>query len=155
MWRRIRPTSHGPKKENKNMSSANNVSHAVDHVKDAASTVHESLLDLGVQAKNLVRSARSQRVRAIDAALQQLGLQRRESAFRPAMFFVAGAVVAGAVALVLAPTSGKKLKTKIVDLLEAAKGGGGASAGSQDMTTTGQGAPFGTSMSDNGAGGRS
>jgi gas vesicle protein len=47
-------------------------------------------------------------------------LQRRESALRPALWFAAGAVVAGGAALVLAPSSGEKLRKRLIELLSKA-----------------------------------
>jgi hypothetical protein len=134
------------------MSSASNASHAVDQVKEAVSTVHASLVDFGVQAMKSLHAARSQRVRALDSVLGQIGLQRRASAFRPVLFFVAGALVAGSVALVLAPTSGKKVRTKIVDLLGAAKDA--ARAGSRALTSvehSAEAAVGGSNISGDGA----
>jgi gas vesicle protein len=54
------------------------------------------------------------------------------------VFFGAGAMVAAAVAFVLAPTSGKRLRTKIVDLLGAVRASDGAIAAPLDGTTVGQ-----------------
>jgi hypothetical protein len=113
------------------MRSASNVSHALDHVKGAASGMHASLLDLGARAMTFLNATRSQRVRA----LEQIGFQRRRSALGPVLFFVAGALVTGSVALVLAPTSGKKLRAKIVGLVGLARDNAPASNGSQDPTT--------------------
>jgi gas vesicle protein len=52
------------------------------------------------------------------AVLDRLGLQRRQSALTPALWFAAGAVVAGAAVMLLAPTSGKKLRQRIASILD-------------------------------------
>ncbi len=75
---------------------------------------------LADQFKDTTSSAQAH---AVEYALERLGLQRRQSALRPAMFFAAGAVVAGGLAIYFAPTLGQKLRAQILDLLGAAKEG--------------------------------
>jgi hypothetical protein len=83
-------------------------------------------------------TVRSQEERAFDSALAHIGLQRRQSSLRPMLFFVTGAIVAGTVALVLAPVSGKKLRAKILDLLGGVKDNDVGKAGPQELQSTGQ-----------------
>jgi hypothetical protein len=110
-------------KENIMSLIADNASHAVEQVKSTASTTRANLVDLGLQAMKLVNSVRAQESHAVDSVLGHIGLQRRESPLRPLLFFAAGAVVAGSLVLILAPTSGKKLRLKIRDLLGVAEEG--------------------------------
>lgn len=105
-------------------SVLNNAQHAasqaVDQAKNTASDTRASLIDLGVQALKLFNHARAQESRVVDSALDHIGLQRRQSALRPALWFAAGAVVAGGAALVFAPSSGEKLRTRLIELLSNA-----------------------------------
>jgi hypothetical protein len=119
-------------------TAARNASHAVDQVKETVSSARSSLVDLGVQAMKFLDTVRSQEERALDSALEHIGLQRRQSSLRPMLFFVTGAIVAGTVALVLAPVSGKKLRAKILDLLGGAKDDDVGKAGPQELQITGQ-----------------
>ena len=105
-------------------SVVNNAQHAasnaVDQVKSTASDTRASLVDFGVQALKFVNHLRAQESRVVDSALDQIGLQRRESAIRPVLWFAAGAVVAGGAALVFAPSSGEKLRKRLIELLSDA-----------------------------------
>lgn len=92
-----------------------------DQIKDNASHTRESALELGVQALKLLNTMRYQQGRAFDVALEHVGLQRREGPLRPIAFFVAGAAVAGCAVLVLAPSSGKKIRAQIVDALRTTR----------------------------------
>ncbi len=106
---------------NSAISNAQHVaSHAVDQVKAGADSTRSSLIDLGVQALKFFNHVRAQESRYVDSALDTIGLQRRESALRPVLWFAAGAVVAGGAALVLAPTSGDKLRKRLIQLLSTA-----------------------------------
>jgi hypothetical protein len=91
---------------------------AVHH---AAAHTRSSLIDLGAQALRLVNDIRAAEVRGVDSVLGSLGLQRRESALRPVVWFVAGAAVAGAVVFILAPTQGKKIRDGILSALDTRK----------------------------------
>ena len=92
----------------------NTGSHAVDQVKDTASSARGAVLDLGVQALKFLNTVRSEEYRLVGSALESVGLQRRESSLRPVLWFAAGAVLAGSAVLLLAPTSGRKLRNKIL-----------------------------------------
>ena len=93
---------------------------AADQVKSAADGTRSSLIELGVQALKLFNHVRAQETRYVDSALDHIGLQRRESALRPVLWFAAGAVVAGGAALVLAPSSGEMLRKRLIELLSTA-----------------------------------
>jgi hypothetical protein len=99
------------------MISASNASHA-----------------LGAQAIQLLDAVRSQRVRALESLLDRAGLQRRRGALRPVLFVVVGAVAAGVVVLVLAPTSGKALRARIRDVFRSAKDQVRADVGKPERT---------------------
>jgi hypothetical protein len=101
-------------------SFARTTHHLADQFKDSTSS---ALADFGAHAMKMLTSARTQENNAVEYALDRLGLQRRQSALRPAMYFAAGAVVAGGVALYFTPAFGKKLRTQILDLLGAVKEG--------------------------------
>jgi gas vesicle protein len=101
-------------------SAQHAASQAVDQVRSSANETRASLLDLGVQALKFVNHLRVNESRVVDSALDRIGLQRRESAMRPALWFAAGAVVAGGAALVLAPSSGEKLRKRLIELLSKA-----------------------------------
>jgi hypothetical protein len=81
----------------------------VDHTRS-------SLVDLGAQALKLTKSLRAIETRGVDSLLDHFGLQRRNGALGPAFWFAAGAVTAGAIVLLLAPESGKKLRNRIAQL---------------------------------------
>lgn len=105
-------------------SVVNNAQHAASNaanqVRSSANDTRASIIDFGVQALKLFNHIRAQESRVVDSALDRIGLQRRESALRPALWFAAGAVVAGGAALVLAPSSGEKLRTRLIELLTKA-----------------------------------
>ena len=84
----------------------------------AADRTRSSLADLGTQALKLVDSLRTMETRRMNSLLDRMGLQRRQSALRPALWFAAGAASAGAIVLLFAPESGKKLRDHFVQLLE-------------------------------------
>ena len=101
-------------------SAQNAAAQAADQVRSSASDTRASLIDFGVQAMKFVNHLRAQESRVVDSALDHIGLQRRESALRPVLWFAAGAVVAGGAALVLAPSSGEKLRKRMIELLTKA-----------------------------------
>lgn len=106
---------------NSAISNAQHVaSNAVDQVKAGADSTRSSFIDLGVQALKFFNQVRVQESRYVDSALDHIGLQRRESALRPVLWFAAGAIVAGGAALVLAPTSGDTLRKRLIQLLSSA-----------------------------------
>jgi hypothetical protein len=110
-----------PPRRNQMSSVAKNVSHAADQIRDAAWSARAGFGDFGLQAMKFLDTIRAQEARAFDSVLDQMGLQRRQSAVRPVLFFLAGAFVAGSVALMLAPTTGRKLRSQILDFLGVAK----------------------------------
>jgi hypothetical protein len=85
--------------------------HATEQLKD-------TFVDLSTQAMKLFNNVREAEDRGMAAVLDRLGLQRRQSALTPALWFAAGAVVAGAAVMLLAPTSGKKLRQRIASILD-------------------------------------
>jgi hypothetical protein len=101
-------------------SFARTTHHLADQIKDSTTS---ALADFGSHAMKMLSSARDQETHAVNVALEHLGLQRRQSALRPAVYFAAGAVVAGGIALIFAPTLGKRIRAQVLDLLGAAKEG--------------------------------
>ena len=91
---------------------------AVYRMKDTAAQTRSSFIELGAQALRLINDLRAAEVRGVDSVLGTLGLQRRESALRPVVWFVAGAAVAGAVVFFLAPTQGKKIRDSIKNAID-------------------------------------
>jgi gas vesicle protein len=92
---------------------------AMDQVKDTAASAKGSLLDFGTQALKFINTLRVMEMRGADTVLDRIGLQRRESALRPVFWFAAGGLAVGAVALVLAPATGKDLRARIARLFDA------------------------------------
>jgi hypothetical protein len=86
--------------------------HATEQLKD-------TFVDLSTQAMKLFNNVREAEDRGMVAILDRLGLQRRQSALAPVVWVAAGAVLAGAAVLLLAPTSGKKLRQRIASILDA------------------------------------
>jgi hypothetical protein len=84
----------------------------VDHTRS-------SLIDLGAQTLKLIDSLRAIETRGVDSLLHGIGLRRRGGALGPIVWFATGAVTAGAVVFLLAPESGKKLRSRIVQLWES------------------------------------
>ena len=97
---------------------ADTADNAVDHVKETATRAKGNLLDFGTQILKFVNTLRVMETRAADGLLDRVGLQRREGALRPVLWFAAGAVVAGSVALILTPVSGKQLRRRIAKMLD-------------------------------------
>ncbi len=91
---------------------------AATHVTHAATRTRASIVDLGAQALRLINDLRVAEVRGGDSLLRRVGLQRRESALRPLLWFAAGAAAGGAIVFVLAPTQGKKIREQIMKTIE-------------------------------------
>ncbi len=93
---------------------------AADQVRESATrtsaAARSTFLDLGTQVLRFVNGLRAFEARTADGLLDRVGLQRRESALRPVVWFAAGAVTAGAAVLVLAPSSGKHLRRQLAKL---------------------------------------
>jgi hypothetical protein len=90
---------------------------AAEHLGEAVSHAKRVFL---AQIGKTLDGAREAEGRGIDALLDRLGLQRRESALRPAFWFATGAVAAGAmVALLMSTTSGKEVRRRIATFLGA------------------------------------
>jgi hypothetical protein len=87
---------------------------AVDHTRS-------SLADLGAEALRLTNSLRAIQTPGVGSLLGRFGLRRREGALGPMVWFAAGAVTAGAIVLLLAPESGKKLRARILQFWEASR----------------------------------
>lgn len=92
------------------------VIHTAEHAVDQT---RSSLVDLGAQALKLVNSLKAAEGRSVDSMLHRIGLQRRDEAPTPLLWFAAGAIAAGAVVFMLAPESGKKLRGRIAELWES------------------------------------
>ena len=101
------------------LSISKTADQAMDQVKDTAASAKGGLLDFGTQALKFINTLRVMEMRGADTVLDRIGLQRRESALRPVLWFAAGGVAVGAIALVLAPTSGKEIRNKIARLFDA------------------------------------
>lgn len=80
---------------------------------DVASSARSSLHDYGKMALKGLAALRSFEREALESTLGSLGLQRKSSAFTPALWFAAGAVVGGGAALVFAPSSGQKFRKRL------------------------------------------
>jgi hypothetical protein len=79
--------------------------------------VRTSLLDLSTQVIRFINGAREAQSRGMDTVLDRIGLQRRQSALGPVLWFAAGAVAAGTAVLLLSPASGKQLRQRIATFL--------------------------------------
>ncbi|HEY1697909.1 MAG TPA: hypothetical protein VGG39_37365 [Polyangiaceae bacterium] len=75
-----------------------------------------NMIDLGTQVLRLVNNVRDAQMRGVDSMFGRLGY-RRQSMARPLLWFAAGAVVAGGVALFLAPMTGDEMVQKASNLL--------------------------------------
>jgi hypothetical protein len=84
----------------------------------ATSHARATLLDLSTQIVKLINSARAAENRGVDALLHRLGLQRRSSALMPFLWVAAGAFVAGTAVFLVSPASGKRLRERIVSILD-------------------------------------
>ena len=100
---------------------SNTADHVAEHMKDATSHARGTLLDLAGQAMKLVNGAREAESRGMDTLLDRMGLQRRRSGLVPVLWFAAGAIAAGGIVLLLAPTSGKSLRKRIAGFLDDGK----------------------------------
>jgi hypothetical protein len=92
---------------------SNTADHATEHLKGAASHGRATLLELSAQVKKVINGAREAEDRGVDALLDRLGLQRRQTALNPVLWFAAGAAAAGTVWFLISSTSGKKLLRRI------------------------------------------
>ena len=92
---------------------------AVYRMKDTAAQTRSSFVELGAQALRLINDFRAAEARGIDSVLGGLGLQRRESALRPVIWFVAGAAAAGAIVFFVAPTQGKKIRETLKNAIDS------------------------------------
>jgi hypothetical protein len=91
--------------------------HATEHVRHAASHAGTSLLDLSTQVFRFINGVREAQGRGVETVLDRLGLQRRQSALGPVLWFAAGAVAAGTAVLLLSPESGKKVRQRMASFL--------------------------------------
>jgi hypothetical protein len=101
-------------------SFARSTNHLADQLKSSAHAARGSLADCGSHAMKLFDSLHDRETGAVDSALERLGLQRRRSLLRSALPYAAGAVVVGAVALLLIPTTGKRIRANLAGLFAAA-----------------------------------
>jgi hypothetical protein len=97
----------------------NTFSNTADHATDAISHARTALLDLPGQMMKLVDNARESERRGVDSLLDRMGLQRRQSVLTPVLWVAAGAVIAGAAAVLLAPTSGREIRRRIASFFDA------------------------------------
>jgi acyl-CoA synthetase (AMP-forming)/AMP-acid ligase II len=84
-----------------------------DTAEQASEQLKDTFIDVTNQATKLLGSLRDAEGRGLEALLDRLGLQRKQSALTPALWFAAGAVAAGAAVFILAPTSGKTLRERL------------------------------------------
>jgi hypothetical protein len=96
------------------------VDHAGEQVKHSAAHARSGFVDLAAQALRLVNNIREAEERGVTSFLSRLGLQRRQSVARPVLWFAAGAVAAGAAALLLAPMKGDDLIKRITNIVRGA-----------------------------------
>ncbi len=82
-----------------------------------ANQVKDAFIDLSAHAMKLFGGLRDAEGRGMEVVLDRLGLQRRQSALTPALWFAAGAVLAGTTVLLWAPASGKKLREALATFL--------------------------------------
>jgi hypothetical protein len=87
--------------------------HATEHVRHAASHAGASLVELSTQALRFINGVREAQGRGVETVLGRLGLQRRQSALGPVLWFAAGAITATTAVLLLSPASGKKLRHRL------------------------------------------
>jgi hypothetical protein len=92
-------------------------SRAMDHVVHETQSGRGTFLDLGIQIVRLLNTIRSRETHAVDSALDLLGLRRKHGMLAPVALFAAGAVVGTSLTLLLAPTTGKNLRTKLLGFL--------------------------------------
>jgi hypothetical protein len=86
------------------------ITNTVEHARQAA---RGTLLELSAHLGKIANSAREAEGRGIDALLDRLGLQRKQSALRPALWLAAGALAAGMALSLMSPT-GKEARRRIV-----------------------------------------
>jgi len=98
---------------------SNTADQASDFVKDAASHTKSTFFDLSTQVMKMINNAREAEGRGVDMMLDRLGLQRRQSALGPVLWFTAGAVVAGTAVLLFAPTSGQSLRQRLAKFIDS------------------------------------
>lgn len=96
---------------------SNTAEHATEHVRHAASHAGASLVDLSTQVLRFFNGVREAQGRGVETVLDRLGLQRRQSALGPVIWFAVGAVAAGTAVLLLSPESGKKMRQRIGSFL--------------------------------------
>jgi hypothetical protein len=96
------------------MNSILNTGDQATHaVKQAASLARENVLEFGTQLVKLLGRMREAEGHGADSLLEHLGLQRRTGLAKPIVCFATGAVVGAGAALLLAPTSGDRLRKKL------------------------------------------
>jgi|SRR5580698_9472411 hypothetical protein len=117
--------------------------HAAHHVMGTAAHTRASFVDLGAQALRFINNIQAAEVRGVDSVLGRVGLQRRESALRPLLWFVAGAAAAGAIVFIVAPTQGRKIRERIREAIENRTGKRPATNGSGTVASEEQPAASG------------
>jgi len=90
---------------------------ATEHAREAASHAKTTLIDLSAQFMRLINSVREAEGRGVDSLLDRAGLQRRQSAMAPVLWFAAGAVVAGATVVLMATVPGQRLRRRVASFL--------------------------------------
>jgi hypothetical protein len=92
----------------------NATNHAAEQVSHAA---RASFVELAAQTLKLVNGIRAAETRGVTSLLGHIGLERRRSALVPVAWFAAGALVAGAVVVLMTPASGKAMRQRIRSFL--------------------------------------
>lgn len=94
--------------------SAQRAAHDVkNEATDVAQLTRTTLIEYATHTVKFLAALRVLRLGAVDSLLGGVGLERRRRGVHPAVWFTAGAVVAGGTALALAPSSGEDLRRRI------------------------------------------
>lgn|GEM_PF-5873788 len=92
--------------------------HAIEDAKSQATQARTSLLQHGTQALELLGALRALEGGALHAMVSRFG-HRRGSPLGPVMLIAGGAIVGGVAALLLAPSSGAKLRRRIAKWIDS------------------------------------
>lgn len=99
-------------------SVSKTAAHAVDHAKNAKRATRASLIELGSQALRLVNDIRERD--SSGASWPHIGRRRAPGSLSPAVWFAAGATLAGGAFLLLAPR-GADLRSRLASLAARVK----------------------------------
>ncbi len=116
-----------------------------EQVSHKAAHMRSGLVELGTQVLRLVNNMRESQALDVESLLGRIGLQRRRSAAIPIAWFIAGVVVAGGAALLLAPMKGEdlidelaKFVRKTTSRVDTAVGAAGAEIRGEDQERAGR-----------------